>query len=134
MESLAQLLTVVAKLARPLFAAKSIAWRYTACPLLKLLWPVRDAQSGIRQSRRRYYRVRVQRLNGSELRVLQEVDSNGQLLRYLDDDGGRIFLLPGEGSSVDHKGAFQHPRWARLDWPDIFNGDSKSGCWGITER
>jgi hypothetical protein len=114
--------------------AKSVVWRYMFCPLRKLLLPVTDAETGIRQSRRRYHRVEFRYRDGTNLVAFQEVDSNGNLLRYRDVQGHRLIPAePHDCSPLDGR-AFHHPRWGKLDWPDVFNGDKDSGCWGIIHR
>ena len=100
----------------------------------KMVSPVTDAKTGIKQSRMRYYLVRFSFKNGNNPTAYQEVDSNGNLKRYADSDGKRFIPNEPHQCSVIEEGKFQFPKWARMDWSDVFNGNNDSGCWGISEK
>ena len=100
----------------------------------KLTFPVKDFRTGIKQSRMRYYLVQFTYQNGYSPIVFQEVDSNGQVNRYVDREGKRFIPEEKHTCSVIADGKFQFPKWCKIDWKDIFNGNSNSGCWAITER
>ena len=100
----------------------------------KLMFPIVDLRSGIKQSRMRYYLVEVSTDSTSPLQVYQEVDSNGNARRYVFEHGER-FVPPNNHGCVHLDSLnFKFPSWARMDWNDIFSGDKASGCWGISER
>ena len=104
--------------------------RFVVCPLKKSLFPVVDARSGIKQSRMRYYRIRFS-FNGEVVMGYQEVDSMGNLLRRTSSSGRTYFPPKVCESAIVADGQFQHPKWRRIDWRNIFDGDAKSGVWGI---
>jgi hypothetical protein len=109
-------------------------WRFIICPVLKLIFPVKDLRTGIKQSRMRYYLLQFTYRNNEKHDVFQEADSNGNVIGYFDSIGNRF--LPKEQHEASHLdcGKFQFPKWGRIDWCDIFNGNKDSGCWGISER
>jgi hypothetical protein len=109
-------------------------WRYAICPMKKLILPVKDLQTGIKQSRMRYYRVRFRYPDGTDAEAFQEVDSNGDRGRYFDLKGKRLISEQPHECSVVNSGMFHLPKWRRIDWRDVFSGNSASGCWAITER
>lgn len=113
---------------------KGVLWRFVLCPFRKLFFPAIDLRSQVKQSRMRYYLVRFTALNFEPTTAYQEVYSNGNVRRYLYENGERF--VPPLVHSCSHVGdaGFMHPKWEHIDWHDIFNGDSKSGCFGITER
>lgn len=100
----------------------------------KLSLPVKDLRTGIKQSRMRYYLVQFSFRNGDSPIVFQEIDSNGNLRRYVDREGKRFIPEEIHSYSVTAEGKFQFPEWRKMDWKDIFNGNNNSGCWAITER
>ncbi len=111
-----------------------LLWRYAMCPMKKLILPVKDFKTGIKQSRMRYHRVQFRYRNGSSREGFQEVDSNGNVVRYLDLDGRRLVPEQPHECSLLNSGAFHFPKWGEIDWRDVFSGDKDSGCWGISER
>lgn len=111
-----------------------LAWRFVVCPLKKLVFPVRDLRTGIKQSRMRYYRVQFRYRNGCEQIAFQQVNSSGHLTGYFGFDGKRYIPEEPQDCSVLDAGEFDLPTWGRIDWSDIFNADKDSGCWGISER
>jgi hypothetical protein len=82
----------------------------------------------------RYCQVRFSYRNDTQVEVLQEVTSNGVVTGYYDVTGKRYLPDKPHGCSVIAGGVFQHPRWGCIDWADVFSGDLKTGCFGITER
>lgn len=100
----------------------------------KLVFPVKDLRTGIKQSRMRYYLVQFSFRNGHKLIAYQEIDSNGKLKRYVDREGKRFIPEEINEASVIADGKFQFPEWRKMDWKDICNGDNSSGCWAISER
>ena len=115
--------------------AGKLLWRYVVCPLRKYALPVKDLRTGIKQSRRRYYRIQFKYPDGREQIGFQEVSSNGTTVRFLDTEGNRLLPeYPNGGWEILDAGAFHVPAWAKMDWSDLFNGNMGSGCWGIGER
>lgn len=102
--------------------------------LKKLVLPVKDLRTGVKQSRMRYYLVQFSFSNGHTPIAYQEVDSNGQVKRYVDREGKRFIPEENHQCSVIGDGKLQFPEWRKIDWKDICNGDNNSGCWGISER
>lgn len=100
----------------------------------KLVFPVKDFRTGIKQSRMRYYLVQFTYRNGHKPIAYQEVDSNGQVKRYVDREGKRFLAEEIHECTVIADGKFQLPEWRKVDWGDIFNGNNNSGCWAISER
>lgn len=82
----------------------------------------------------RYYRVQFSYRNGEKHDAYQEADSNGNVKGYYDSEGKRF--IPEELHECSHLdgGRFQFPKWGRIDWHDVFNGNKKSGCWAISEK
>jgi hypothetical protein len=115
-------------------ALRDFGWRFVICPVCKLAFPVQDLRTGIKQSRMRYYRVQFSYRNSEKYDAYQEADSNGNVKGYYDNEGKRY--LPEEPRACSHLevGKFQFPRWARIDWRDVFSGNKNSGCWGISEK
>lgn len=113
---------------------KSFLWRFVLCPIKKLIFPAKDLRSQIEQSRMRYYLVRFTSVSCEPTTAYQEVDSNGNVRRYLYENGKRFVPPEIHSCSLVGDKGFKHPKWEHIDWHDIFNGDSKSGCFGITER
>jgi hypothetical protein len=112
---------------------RSFFWRYILCPFKKFLFPITDARNCVKQSRMRYYLMEFLDLEGQVQTVYQEVTSEGSVTRYVSITGKRV-LLPQSGSSkIIGDGNFQFPCWGKIDWSDIFSGNLKSGCWGISE-
>ena len=111
-----------------------LIWRFVICPLNKLALPVKDLRTGIKQSRMRYYLVQFSFENGDKPIAYQEVDSNGHVKRYADSEGKRFIPEEKHACSIIGEKKFQFPQWGRIDWSDVFNGDRKSGCWGISEK
>ena len=125
---------LLAKYIEPIFKA---LWQLVMRLLIgikKLVLPVKDLRTGIKQSRMRYYLVQFSFRNGDKPVAYQEVDSNGQLKRYVDREGKRFLPEEIHECSVIADGKFQFPEWHKMDWKDIFNGNNNSGCWAITER
>ena len=125
---------LLAKYIEPIFKA---LWQLVMRLLIgikKLVLPVKDLRTGIKQSRMRYYLVQFSFRNGDKPVAYQEVDSNGQLKRYVDREGKRFLPEEIHECSVIAEGKFQFPEWYKMDWKDIFNGNNNSGCWAITER
>jgi hypothetical protein len=110
------------------------AWRFVVCPTWKLVFPVTDLRTGIKQSRMRYYRVQFSYRNGEKHDAHQEVDSTGNVKGYYDSNGKRF--IPEELNECSHLdgGKFQFPKWGRIDWRDVFSGNRDSGCWAISEK
>ena len=111
-----------------------VLWRFAICPIKKLVSPVKDLRTGIKQSRMRYYRVQFSYKSGEKIEAYQAADSNGNVRGYYRDEGKRYIPEAVHECSQLDDGRFQFPRWARIDWRDIFSGDVNSGCWGITEK
>ena len=110
-------------------------WRYAFCPCKKLLFPAVDLRSKIKQSRIHYFRVQFSYRNGDKPIYYHAVSSNGSACGFFDDSGQRILPMePNDGHVRLDDGAFHHPRWGKLDWSDLFNGQANSGLWGIVER
>ena len=109
-------------------------WRFVICPVLKLACPVNDLRTEIKQSRMRYYLVQFSYRNGETHDAFQEVYSSGNVKGYYDSGGKRF--IPEEVHECSHLdgGQFKFPKWGRIDWRDVFNGNKDSGCWGISER
>jgi hypothetical protein len=103
-------------------------------PAAKLAFPVEDAKAGVKQSRMRYYVVRLSWQDGKHLSVYMELDSNGKKVRYADRHGKTYVPAQHYEESILHDGAFQFPSWGRLDWNDVLGGSRESGCWGIKWR
>lgn len=82
----------------------------------------------------RYYQVRFSYRNDTQIEALQEVTSNGVLTGYYDVTGKRYLPDEPHECSVIAGGAFQYPKWGRIDWADVFSGSLRTGCFGITER
>ncbi len=114
--------------------AGKLLWRYVVCPLKKCAFPVKDLRTGVKQSRRRYYRIHFKYPDGREQIGFQEVSSNGTVIRYLDIQGNRLLPEHPHGSAILDSGAFHIPAWGKMDWSDLFNGNKNSGCWGISEK
>jgi hypothetical protein len=112
-------------------SVRSAIWRYILCPAKKLAFPMRDAVTQIKQSRMRYQLVEFKFRNGECHTVFQVTDSNGASTKYQDASGARFLpAQPNESKLID--GArFEFPRWRKIDWGDVFNGDLKSGRWAI---
>jgi hypothetical protein len=113
---------------------RKLIWRFIFCPLKKLAFPVKDLRTGIKQSRMRYYLVQFSFRSGAKPTAYQEVDSNGNVKGYADTDGKRFLPEHLHECSIIGEQKFQFPEWGRMDWSDIFNGYSNSGCWGISEK
>ncbi len=109
-------------------------WRYAICPMKKLIVPVTDLKTGVKQSRMRYYRVQFRYPDGTGAEGFQEVDSNGSVVRYVDLKGKRLIPEQPHECTVLDSGVFHLPEWRRIDWRDVFSGDTASGCWAISER
>jgi len=108
--------------------------RLAVSPFMKLAFPVKDEKTGVRQSRMRYYLVRLSSRNGKHRSAYMELDSNGNKVRYADHQGKTVVPHASEEESMLNDGAFQFPRWGRVDWTDVFNGQRESGRWGIRSR
>src|SRR5438132_4488194 len=91
LEAFAKLLVeaVIKYLGTALRFVWGLVWRFALCPLRKLVFPITDARSGIKQSRMRYYRVEFVFPNGEKTLTYQEVDSNGAVVGYFKDNGTR---------------------------------------------
>ena len=91
---------------------KGTLWRFALCPIRKLIFPVRDFRSHVKQSRMRYYLVQFMSVNFEPVIVYQEVDSNGNIRRYVSENGERF--SPPQKDVCSHVGdkEFKHPRWA----------------------
>lgn len=129
--------TVASLLAKYIESALKALWqliRRVLVAVKKMVFPVKDFRTGIKQSRMRYYLVQFSYPNGCTSIVFQEVDSNGQVKRYVDREGKRFLPEEKHNCSVIADGKFQFPEWRKMDWKDIFNGNNNSGCWAITER
>jgi hypothetical protein len=129
---------VVALLEKYLLPLLKALWgfvcRFVIRPVWKLAFPLKDLRTGIKQSRMRYYRVQFSYRSGEKHDAYQEADSNGNVNGYYDNEGKRYIPdEPYECSPLDG-GKFQFPKWARIDWFDVFNGNKNSGCWGISEK
>lgn len=111
--------------------APSVLARLT-CALRKFFFPVTDAGTGLTQSRMRYYLVQFRYANGDRPVAYQEVDSNGNVQRYLRTNGERLIPKEPNECSVIGDRRFKFPGFGRIDWRDVFNGDAKSGLWGIS--
>jgi hypothetical protein len=122
------LVDVIVAVLRELWRARLFVWT----PLRKIFFPIRDARTGIKQSRMRYYRVRFT-WDGGEALAYQEVDSNGNVRRYLTGTGRRFFPPKLNECTIVDGGRFQFPPWGRTDWRDIRNRNRTSGCFGIEE-
>jgi len=109
-------------------------WRFVICPLKKLAFPLKDMKTGLKQSRMRYYLVQFSFKNGNKPTAYMEVDSSGKKIRFADSDGKRFIPEEPHECTYLESGKFQFPKWGRKDWSDIFNGNSNSGCWGISKR
>lgn len=132
MESLIKIL--IESLEKLLVPLLKVLWRFAICPIKKLVFPVKDLRTGIKQSRMRYYRVQFLYRSGKKVDAYQEADSNGNVRGYYQDKGKRYIPdVVHECSHLDD-GKFQFPQWARIDWRDIYSGNANSGCWGITEK
>ena len=82
----------------------------------------------------RYYLVQFSYGAGERRDAYQEADSSGNVKGYCDSEGKRFIPEePHECAPLDG-GKFQFPKWRRIDWHDVFNGDKDSGCWGISEK
>jgi hypothetical protein len=110
----------------------ALCWRYVVCPFLKILLPVRDARSCIKQSRMRYYAIQIRLRNGERYDVFQEVSSNGDVVRFMFEHGER-FVPPEVYEGEIHGNMFVFPSGARIDWHDVFNGNRASGKWAISD-
>lgn len=111
-----------------------IIWRYLMCPFRKIVFPLKDFRSNIKQSRFRYYSVQFNYKNGDRPIYFLAVTSNGVTAGFFDKNGKRI--LPEEPSNVYvhlEDGKFQPLKWGKVDWQDVFNGDMTTGHWGIVE-
>lgn len=109
-----------------------MAWRFVLCPLKKFAFPVTDRRSGIKQSRVRYRRVQFIYQNGESPIFWQAISSNGIVSGFYDDQGHRV--LPEEqNDGYVEIAQTKQPKWGRLDWQDMFNGQANSGLWGIVE-
>ena len=116
-----------------LLPSKAQLWRYVACPLKKLFFPIVDLRSGIKQSRMRYRKVAFP-VGAGEKVLYQCVDSNGGgPLAYYDSTGKRIF----PELNIAHRALDDDwtltPKWAKIDFQDLFNGKADSGVWAIVE-
>ena len=114
-----------------------LLWKLVWCLIIsfkKLAFPLKDLRTGIKQSRMRYYLVQFSYRTGEKQDAYQEVNSNGNLKGYYDGEGKRF--IPEELHECSHldTGKFQFPKWGRIDWRDVFNGNNNSGCWGISEK
>lgn len=110
-------------------------WRYILCPLKKLLFPAIDLRSKIKQSRMRYFRVQFSYTNGDKPVYYEAINSNGIGCGFFNEQGQRVLPVePNEGHIRLDKSTFHHPRWAKIDWSDVFNGQANTGTWGIVER
>lgn len=108
------------------------AARIAGVGMKKLVLPIRDWKSGLKQSRMRYYLVEFPTKEGNSLVLYQEFYSDGRgMSGYFDVHGKRVLPDESLGYSQLDEGKFQLPRWGRIDWGDVFNGDPKSGCIGI---
>src|SRR6266567_696872 len=93
-----------------------LLWRFMICPMKKLIFPVKDARSGLMQSRMRYYRVELTFSSKAKATVYQEVDSNGNVVGYFDDGGRRFIAAQPNEASIMGGGFFQFPSWGRMHW------------------
>lgn len=115
------------------FPSRKSLWRLFLCPLKKLVFPLKDFRTGVKQSRMRYREVAIV-CGGREIVYFQEVGSNGEgPLAYYDQIGHRaIPVEPYDGQRA--LGDWTHtPKWGRIDLVDLFNGNKNSGVWGISE-
>lgn len=109
-------------------------WRYLLCPFKKLIFPVKDFRSKIKQSRIHYRRVQFLYVDGGAPIFYQGFDSNGsECIGFFDDTGHRILPIEPNNGYRDLDGIFVVPEWGKIDWVDIFNGDINSGKHGISE-
>lgn len=117
-----------------LLPSRATLWRYVLCPLKKAFFPIVDRRSGIKQSRMRYRKIAVPTSIGEHI-YYQSIGSNGSgSLAHYDLAGKRIFPDLNAGYTSFHDDWYLTPRWGRIDFEDLFNGDSKSGAWPIVER
>ena len=110
-------------------------WRYVLCPFKKLLFPITDLRSKIKQSRIRYFRVQFSYRDGEKPIYYEAISSNGVGCGFFNEQGQRVLPTePNDGHVRLDEGTFQHPQWGRVDWSDVFNGQTNTGVWGIAER
>jgi len=118
-------------------SALKALWKLLCCLVIsfkKLAFPVKDLRTGIKQSRMRYYCVQFSYRNGDKHDAYQEIDSSGNVKGYYDSEGKRFISEELHECSHLDSGKFQFPKWGKVDWRDIFNGNNDSGCWGINEK
>lgn len=109
-------------------------WRNLLCPFKKIIFPVKDFRSKIKQSKIHYRRVQFLYPDGNAPIFYQGFDSNGsKCVGFFDDKGHRILPIEPNNGYRDLDGFFVVPKWERIDWMDIFNGDINSGKHGISE-
>lgn len=117
-----------------LLPSRANLWRYVFCPLKKFFFPIMDRRSGIKQSRMRYRKIAVTTRTGEEI-LYQSFNSNGNgPMTHYDLAGKRIFPAFDNGYTAFDDDWSLTPRWGRIDFEDLFNGDRKSGVWPIVER
>jgi len=110
-------------------------WKYLFCPIKKLVFPAMDLRSNIKQSRIRYYKFQFSYRNGDMPIYFEAITSNGYGCGFFDDQGRRVLPTePNNGGVRLDEGRFQHPRWARIDCADVFNGNLTTGTWGIIDQ
>lgn len=111
-----------------------LIWRFIFCPLKKLVFPIKDLRTGIKQSRMRYYLIQFSYRDGAKPTAYQVIDSNGNMKGYADTEGKRFLPQELHEGSIIGEQKPQLPKWGGIDWSDIFNGNSNSGCFGISEK
>jgi hypothetical protein len=126
-------LCIAVLLARYCHTLIRLVKRYVFFSLWKLLFPVRDKKEPVAQSRMRYYRIEVKSQNDIPIVVYQEIDSNGNQLRFVFENGERFVPDIVHEARLLEPRKFVAPECQRIDWSDIFSGDMSSGCWGISQ-
>jgi len=104
--------------------------KYLIFPVKKLFFPREDFVTGIKQSRFRMQEARLVGDTESGEVYYRGTCSNGLRLRYYNSKRLRVPLEEHEIHLIG-KG-FARVNCPPIDWQDVFNGDNRSGTWGIT--
>jgi hypothetical protein len=101
--------------------------RYFIFPAKKLLVPKRGLK-GRKQSRYLLEPVCMEGQESSGPTSYRGASSNGTRVEFFDVKGKRI--VPPDNHTL-LTGKYPPPKWSKIDWEDVFNGDLSSGTWAL---